>query len=170
MVFARISSPCNCPACDVSQNRSEMAGTHWLNGRLVVSAKRACDCKKAGTHWRNVGAKEIPLPSVSLDVSDEDLRHACRYQFAECDWNVVRNMQRRIFDAEQFCCLSPRICTDSSSPPSYDKSQQLSLRSTQPGSGMREAQASHWSVGVHRGHVTFRRPSCLRVCNKPSPV
>ena len=25
-------------------------------GRLVVGAKRACDCEKAGTHWLNVGA------------------------------------------------------------------------------------------------------------------
>ena len=25
-------------------------------GRLVVSAKRACECEKAGTHWLNVGA------------------------------------------------------------------------------------------------------------------
>ena len=27
---------------------------------------------------------------VSPDVSDEDLRHACRWQSAEYDWNVAR--------------------------------------------------------------------------------
>ena len=41
------------------------------------------------------------------------------------------------------------------------------------GSGMREAQAGHWSVGVRRGACYFSPRSCLlclRVCIKPSPV
>ena len=45
---------------------------------------------------------------VSLDVSDEHLRHVCRKQSAEYDWNVVRNVQRRIFDAEQFLLSQPK--------------------------------------------------------------
>ena len=37
-------------------------------GRLVVSAKRACDCEKAGTHWLNVGAS-WSVPGQVRDAS-----------------------------------------------------------------------------------------------------
>ena len=61
-------------------------------GRLVVSATRACDCEKAGTHWLNVGCVGTELFSLPS--------HHVRFQ--ECSMNSLVMTHSARDDAKVF--------------------------------------------------------------------